>query len=268
MISFPNAKINLGLAITEKRADGFHNIDSCFYPVAWKEVLEIQRAKQTSFTSSGIDIPGDVSKNLCLQAYELLKTDFRLPPVHIHLHKVIPIGAGLGGGSADGAFALKMLNNIFELGLNTEQLEYYAAQLGSDCPFFVNNKPVLVSGRGEVFTEVKLNLGGRFMVLINPQIHISTKEAYAGIQPKMPEMSCHHILQQPMENWEGLLVNDFEASLFPNYPQLPAIKKRLYQAGAIYASMTGSGSTVFGIFDEEIKLETQKNEIHFATWLR
>ncbi|MGB0524347.1 MAG: 4-(cytidine 5'-diphospho)-2-C-methyl-D-erythritol kinase [Flammeovirgaceae bacterium] len=267
MITFPNAKINLGLFITEKRADGFHNIDSCFYPVAWKDVLEIQQADQLRFTSSGITIPGEAEKNLCLLAYQMLKKAFDLPPVYIHLHKVIPIGAGLGGGSADGSFALKMLNEKFQLNLSNVKLEEYAAQLGSDCPFFINNKPVLVSGRGEVFEHIDLNLAGKYIVLVNPQIHISTKEAYAGVTPKFPAISCKEILQGTVSSWKTALKNDFEESLFPNYPQLAQLKQRLYDAGARYASMTGSGSTVYGIFDEKVAFSGLANELVFSSEL-
>lgn len=268
MIAFPNAKINLGLHITEKRPDHYHSIDSIFYPIPWVDILEIQKAAMFSFDSSGIDIPGNPDQNLCILAYELLKQDFEISPVRMHLHKAVPIGAGLGGGSADGAFALKMLNQLFELALSTEQLEAYALQLGSDCPFFIQNEPKAVSGRGEIFKAIEVELTGKYIALINPQIHISTKEAYQGIIPKQPTQYCEEIMTHPIQEWKIQLSNDFEASLFPNYPQIKALKDRLYQAGASYASMTGSGSTVYGIFEEEPQFEQQGEEIIFTSILK
>jgi len=268
MIAFPTAKINLGLYITEKRPDQYHSIDSCFFPIPWVDILEIQKASTLSFDSSGIAIPGDASQNLCLLAYQLLQQDFQLSPVRIHLHKAVPIGAGLGGGSADGAFALKMLNQLFDLHLTTQQLETYALQLGSDCPFFIQNKPMAVSGRGEIMKPIEFNLGGKYIALVNPKIHISTKEAYQGIQPKIPNQSCTEIIAQPIENWRDHLKNDFEESLFPNYPQIKALKERLYQSGALYASMTGSGSTVYGIFDAEPVIKKQGDELIFTSLLK
>ncbi len=204
--------------------------------------------------STGIAIPESESGNLCLQAYNLLKADFDLPSIAIHLHKIIPIGAGLGGGSADGSFALKMLNEKFELGISNKKLEEYALQLGSDCPFFIENKPVLVSGRGEVFTEIGLDLSGRFITLVNPNIHISTKEAYSGVVPKQPEKPISEILGNDISTWKNELRNDFENHLFESYPILPKIKSELYAKGCEYASMTGSGSTLFGISNQKIDL--------------
>ncbi|MFT5618295.1 MAG: 4-diphosphocytidyl-2-C-methyl-D-erythritol kinase [Arenicella sp.] len=254
MLSFPNAKINLGLNIIEKRSDGFHNIESCFFPIPWRDMLEIIPAEKTSFSSTGIEIPESKSGNLCLQAYNLLKADFDLPPVKIHLHKIIPIGAGLGGGSADGSFALKMLNEKFDLKITSQKLEEYALQMGSDCPFFIENKPVLVLGRGEAFEEIELDLSGKFITLVNPNIHISTKEAYSGIVPKQPEKPISTILGNHISTWENELQNDFENHLFESYEILPRIKSELYDKGCQYASMTGSGSTLFGISEQKIDL--------------
>ena len=255
MVSFPNAKINIGLHITEKRLDGFHNLESCFYPVGWCDVLEILPAEKLSFKSTGISIPGNSETNLCLKAYYLIKQDFNISPVMIHLHKVIPIGAGLGGGSADCAFTIKTLNDLFELHLTKEQMENYARKLGSDCAFFIQNRPKYCVGKGDEFSEIGLDLSDKFIVLVNPNIHISTAEAYAGVKPRKVEMDLREILQIPVNKWVNMVVNDFEHYLLPKYPIISTIKEQLYANGAIYASMTGSGSTVFGIFEEEVDLK-------------
>jgi 4-diphosphocytidyl-2-C-methyl-D-erythritol kinase len=251
MIVFPNAKINLGLRITEKRPDGYHNLQSVFYPVGWTDVLEILPAETIRFRSTGLPIPSEEATNLCLKAYGLLKGDFDLPPVSLHLHKVVPIGAGLGGGSADGAFTLRGLNERFGLGLTTDQLEAYARRLGSDCAFFVKNTPRFCFGKGDEFEEIGLSLAGVWAVLVNPGIHISTAEAYAGVRPRQPDDDLRALLQQPRETWRESVHNDFEDSLLANYPVINQAKKKLYEAGAFYASMTGSGSTVYGLFSRE-----------------
>ncbi|MCY7350497.1 MAG: 4-(cytidine 5'-diphospho)-2-C-methyl-D-erythritol kinase [Cytophagaceae bacterium] len=251
MIAFPNAKINLGLRIVEKRPDGYHNLESCFYPVGWTDVLEILPAAELTFKSTGLTIPGEAATNLCLNAYHLLRADYALPPVRIHLHKAVPIGAGLGGGSADGAFTLKLLAEQFKLGLSAEQLEAYARRLGSDCAFFINNQPRFCVGKGDKFENFSLLLAGTWVVLVNPGIHISTAEAYAGITPRHPADDLRQLLWQPLEAWRAAVKNDFEDSLLPRYPILGNLKTQLYEAGAQYASMTGSGSTVFGLFSEE-----------------
>lgn len=252
MISFPNAKINLGLHIVSKRADGYHNIESCFYPIQWHDSLEVIEEKTFSFHSYGLDIPGEVSGNLCVKAYEILKAHHDIPPVAIHLLKQIPMGAGLGGGSADGAFTLKLLDAFFKLGLNDQQLEAYALQLGSDCPFFIQNRPAIATGRGEALQPIDLSLSGYHLAIHNPGIHISTKEAYAGIQPKPSPMPINQLLQQPIADWKETLHNDFEDAIFKNYPTIAQLKADMYEAGARYASMTGSGSTVFGLFDQPV----------------
>lgn len=251
MLVFPNAKINLGLNILSKRADGYHNISSCFYPVPVKDALEIIPAQKASFESTGLSIPGDPENNLIWKAYKLLQKDFKLPEIAIILHKAIPMGAGMGGGSADGAFMLKLLDEYFDLNLTTNQLESYALKLGSDCPFFIQNKPQLVSGRGEVFEPISVNLKGFYLGLVYPEIHIGTREAYSEVSPKHPETSIKEIIEnRPLEEWKKSLKNDFEDSVFKLHPQLIHIKNQLYEAGAIYASMTGSGSTFYGIFNE------------------
>ena len=255
MVTFPNAKINIGLHITEKRADGFHNLESCFYPVGWCDVLEILPAEKLSFKSTGIPIPGNPETNLCLKAYHLIKQDFNISPVMIHLHKVVPIGAGLGGGSADCAFTIKTLNELFELHLTTEQMENNARNLGSDCAFFIQNRPKYCVGKGDEFSEISLDLSNKYIVLVNPTIHISTAEAYSGVKPTKPIIDLRETLQNPVNQWMNLVKNDFEKQLLLKYPSISIIKQQLYEHGATYASMTGSGSTVFGIFEEEIDLK-------------
>ncbi|MFN8353261.1 MAG: 4-(cytidine 5'-diphospho)-2-C-methyl-D-erythritol kinase [Spirosomataceae bacterium] len=250
MVVFPNAKINIGLQIIEKRPDGYHNLASCFYPVGWSDVLEILPATTTTFQSTGIPIPGNIEGNLCLKAYRNLQQVYDLPPVQIHLHKVVPIGAGLGGGSADGAFTIKALNQLFHLGLSIEQMEAFARPLGSDCAFFIQNQPRYCFEKGDQFESIALSLSGKQIVLVNPNVHISTAEAYSGVKPHLPTVELREALSQPIENWKNLIFNDFEANLLSKYPVITSIKENLYELGAVYVSMTGSGSTVYGIFEK------------------
>ncbi|SOD95141.1 4-(cytidine 5'-diphospho)-2-C-methyl-D-erythritol kinase [Spirosoma fluviale] len=259
MLTFPTSKINLGLRITEKRPDGFHNLQSCFYPVGWGDILEVIPVPdgEVGFTSSGLPIPGSPEQNLCIRAYNLLKADFDLPPVQMHLHKLVPIGAGLGGGSADAAFALKLLNTQFSLGLTNPQLEDYARLLGSDCAFFIQNRPLYCTQKGDVFSDIAVDLSGYFIVLVYPNLAISTAEAYAGIKPRQPEANLYEQLLEPVANWRHTIHNDFEDSLFPHYPILPQLKAQLYESGAVYASMSGSGSTVYGIFNAPVDMPNQ-----------
>lgn len=251
MISFPNAKINLGLNIVGKRPDGYHNIESCFYPVPWRDILEIVKSDCLQFTASGLPISGPIDSNLCVKAYQLIKARYQIPPVKIHLHKAIPMGAGLGGGSANGAFALKMLNGLFELGIAVAGLQSMAARLGGDCPFFIENRACYVTGTGTDLESIDLDLTGKFIALKNPGIHISTKEAYSNVLPKPSEWDIRKTLKEGIPSWKGKLHNDFEDSIFPKHPAIKRVKNDLYKAGASYASMTGSGSTVYGIFDEK-----------------
>lgn len=248
MIVFPNAKINIGLNVVEKRPDGFHNIESIFYPVLELfDVLEVIVSDKLKFTSSGISIPGNNQENLCLKAYHLIKADFDVASVHIHLHKVIPIGAGLGGGSSDAAFTLKVLNQLFELNLTDEQLINYARKLGSDCAFFIKNEPVYAFGKGDEFEPITLDLSKFDIKIEYPNIHVGTAEAYAGVKPKKSEINLKEVIQLPISEWRNKLKNDFEDSIFPNHPQIKALKEQFYSEGALYASMTGSGSAVFGL---------------------
>lgn len=257
LLTFPNAKINLGLRITEKRPDGFHNLQSCFYPVGWRDALEVIPADAFAFSSSGHPMPAAAESNLCVRAYNLLKADFDLPPVRMHLHKMVPIGAGLGGGSADAAFTLTLLNDRFELSLAVPLLEEYARRLGSDCAFFVQNRPMYCVEKGDVFEEIAVDLGGCYGLLVYPNLAISTAEAYAAIRPRRPETVLRDALRAPIGTWRKTIHNDFEDSLFPNYPLLAVIKQQLYEAGAVYASLSGSGSTVYGIFNAPVSLPNQ-----------
>lgn len=257
LLTFPTCKINIGLRITGKRSDGFHNLESCFYPVKWGDILEIIPAADFRFTDSGLSIPGSLDQNLCVKAYNLLKADFDLPPVQMHLHKIVPIGAGLGGGSADAAFTLTLLNSRFNVQLSTEQLENYARLLGSDCAFFIQNRPLYCTGKGDVFSETGVDLSGYHILLVYPNLAISTAEAYAGIKPYTTNVSLNDQLAASIEEWPEIIRNDFEDSLFPKYPLLGQIKQQLYEAGAVYASMSGSGSTVYGIFNAPITRPNQ-----------
>jgi 4-diphosphocytidyl-2-C-methyl-D-erythritol kinase len=251
MVAFPPCKINLGLNIMRKRADGYHDIETIFYPVPWTDILEVIPSDKFVFTATGNVIPGKEEDNLCVRAHKILNA----PPAKIHLHKIIPAGAGLGGGSSDAASTLKLLNDVFELKHSKEDLKNYAAQLGSDCAFFIENRPMLGRGRGEILTPVDVDLKGKFIVIIKPDVHVSTAEAYAGVVPKERE---------PGSEW----TNDFEESVFKKYPILASIKSTLYEAGASYASMSGSGSAVFGIFSQKPS-EGKLNPFtpSFAGWL-
>jgi 4-diphosphocytidyl-2-C-methyl-D-erythritol kinase len=258
MVTFPPCKINLGLNVISKRTDGYHEIETCFYPIPWTDILEIIPADVFEFSHSGYLIPGKAEENICLKAYQLLKNDFDLSPVKIHLHKVIPTGAGLGGGSSNAAYALQMLNAVFNLQLNIDQLKRYASQLGSDCSFFMENKPMIGTGRGEMLEEATVNLKEKFIILVKPDVHISTTEAYAGVKPVVNSKIIKNIVENSdVAKWKDLLKNDFEQSVFEKYPVIQEIKSRLYQQGALYASMSGSGSAVYGIFTEPINLKDQ-----------
>lgn len=261
MIVYPNAKINLGLNILRKREDGFHEISSVFYPVKWKDALEIVRSSQLKFTSGGLPIPGEIESNLCLKAFNLMKEAYDIPPVHIHLHKVLPMGGGLGGGSSDAAFTLRVLNELFSLNLDKPTLLALASKLGSDCAFFIENKPQLASGRGELLSPVELNLQGYKILLVYPAVGVSTPWAYSQITPRLSEFSIIETLQGPIENWKKQLVNDFEGPIFKAHPELEEIKEALYEFGAEYAAMSGSGSTMFGIFKSNHPMPLEQLEM-------
>lgn len=251
MILFPPAKINLGLNVLRKRDDGYHEIETVMMPILLTDVLEILPAKEFSFHQSGLEIEGTTSDNLVVRAYEVLKDAHNLSPVYIHLLKNIPMGAGLGGGSADATYTLIGLNQLFDLGLSRDELRNYAATLGSDCAFFVDNEPQLARGRGEILSPIHVDLKGYYIKLIHPGLHIGTKEAYAHVSISENQSSIEEIIRRPIANWKNELINAFERSAFQLYPEIKRIKEDLYAEGAIYASMTGSGSAVYGIFKEE-----------------
>lgn len=251
MIQFPNCKINLGLNVLEKRADGFHNIASVFYPIPLQDVLELVPATDgfTRLFNYGLAVNGPETDNLCFKAYQLIKARYpEIPPVHIHLYKNIPMGAGLGGGSANGAFMLIALNKKFNLNIAEAELLHMALELGSDCPFFIKNQPAMAGGRGEILRPVPVDLSAYHFLIVNPGIHINTGWAFAQLQPQKPSLNIADIIVQPAVSWKDRLVNDFEAAVFKQHPVIAQLKELLYSKGAVYASMTGSGSTVFGLF--------------------
>lgn len=253
MITFPNAKINLGLNIVERRPDGYHNIETVFYPIPLTDVLEIvpSRDGETSLTCYGNPVDCPPEKNLVMKAYRLLQDRFGLPPVEIHLYKHIPDGAGLGGGSSDAAHALVMLNRMFELGIADADLAAMAATLGADCAFFIYNRPMMATGIGDVLSPLDVDLKGKTLLLVKPPVGVDTRTAYSRVVPARATVDLAQTIARPVESWDGLLVNDFEPSVFAVLPQLWLIKAQLMDAGAQYAAMSGSGSTVFGIFNSD-----------------
>jgi 4-diphosphocytidyl-2-C-methyl-D-erythritol kinase len=254
MILFPPAKINLGLNVLFKREDGYHELDTCMVPIPFTDVLELLPAEEFSFHQSGLFIPGNSEDNLCIKAYRSMVENFSISPVYIHLRKEIPMGAGLGGGSADAAYVLKGIKELFNVDCSTAKLEELAAQLGSDCPFFIKNQAQIAKGRGELLSSCNLDLKGYYIKIVNPGIHIGTKEAYAGIVFGKNERTIQEIVEGPIENWRMQLKNDFETTAFALHPELIKIKEKLYAEGAVYAAMSGSGSTMFGIYKVEPKL--------------
>ncbi len=287
MISFPNCKINIGLNVISRRDDGFHNIETVFYPVNLQDALEIRLMKpldpQTirkrieshmlvgfdsifpsgkrrqsdipccSLSMTGNEVECPAMDNLVVKAYTMLLEDFDLPAIDIELHKHIPSGAGLGGGSADGAFMISLLNRRFNLKMKDSMMERYAARLGSDCAFFIKNKPAFAEGRGEILSSIDLSLSGYVLLIVKPDVFVSTAEAYAGVTPKVPEVSLKEAVRRPISEWKSLIANDFESSVFARHPQLAQIKEKLYGMGAVYAAMSGSGSALYGIFREPIE---------------
>lgn len=263
MIVFPNAKINLGLNITAKRPDGYHDLETVFYPIPLEDALEVGPltdptgdGSELELHCNGIPIEGDPSDNLIVKAYRLLKEEFRLPPIRVYLQKQIPTGAGMGGGSADATFMLKLLNDQFHLHLTDSRLEELSARLGADCAFFVRNTPVFAGGIGNVFSPVTLSLQGYWLAVVKPDVFVSTREAFSKVTPRKPRRSVREIVGLPVGEWRELLVNDFEESVFSVHPAIGAVKQRLYDLGALYASMSGSGASVYGIFANEVRLDT------------
>jgi len=268
MVTFPNCKINLGLNIVQKREDNYHDLETVFFPIPFTDILEIISAENnTSLINTGIS-SGESDNNLCLKAFHLLKKDFpQLPEIKIHLHKTIPLGAGLGGGSSDAAFTLLLLNKKYDLKISDQKLYQYALLLGSDCPFFLLNKPCLATGRGEKMEAINLSLTGYKILLINPRIHINTKQIFAEITPAIPLKRINEIIQQPIQTWKNELKNDFEEIVFSKYPQIGEIKETLYQQHALYASMTGTGSSVYGIFHLPDEINYPFKKEYFHKWI-
>ena len=273
MITFPIAKINLGLNVVEKRADGYHNLQTVFFPVPLLDALDVQEMGgefpsqyDCDLKVSNIHIDGDEQRNLVVRAYNLLKQDFPdMPRVHAHLYKGIPTQAGMGGGSSDCGFMITLLNKMFNLGLSDEQMIQYAARLGADCAFFILNKPCYAEGIGEKLQPIQLSLSGWYLSLVRPDIPVSTREAFALIKPHYPEFNCKEVVQLPVEEWRGKLTNDFEDSVFAVHPELGAVKDRLYQLGATYAAMSGSGSTLFALSKQPLHLDEFAQEGTFIT---
>ena len=254
MILYPPAKINIGLSIVGKRPDGFHNIETVFYPISLCDSLTVEAAGagatcQLVFSCDGIDLP-DVD-NLCCKAYRLLDAEYHLPPVNIHLHKAIPVGAGLGGGSSDAAYTLLALNSLFQLNIPVDELTRYASRLGSDCAFFLQDQPAFGTGKGDILEPVSLSLAGYHIILVKPPVFVSTADAYSSVTLKKVDHHLPELLQAPVNEWRHTVFNDFEASVFQKFPEIGRIKEKLYREGAVYASMSGSGSCVYGIFDKE-----------------
>lgn len=263
MICFPNIKINLGLHVINRRTDGFHNIETVFYSVKFRDALEIIEnddaltESRIIFGSSGIPIDGNMEDNLIVKAYNLLDKDLKLPAVRAHLHKMIPMGAGLGGGSSDAANMIILLNQKFSLRLSNDDMKKYAAQLGSDCAFFIDNQPAYVFGKGHELEPINMDLSGYYIVLLYAGIHSSTALAYSNVTLREvadPEKSLKTLLQRPIKEWRGVVENDFEPSVFEAYPLLAELKNELYDQGAVYASMSGSGSAIFGLFTKKPRL--------------
>lgn len=262
MVVFPNAKINLGLHVTGKRIDGFHDIETIFFPIPWEDALEAVPAAETNLIIHGLTIDGDVSNNLILQAYRLLSEKYPMPSLAFHLLKKIPFGAGLGGGSADAAFAIRLINEVAGLGLTQQEMHSLAAQLGSDCAFFIHNTPALGLGRGDVLTPVQVNLSGYHLVVLFPGIPVSTPWAYRQITPAPAPRPLTEVIREPIDTWQLWLTNDFEPPVFREHPVLEMYKQQLYDLDAVYASMSGSGSTLFGLFERSL------DRLEVAEWFR
>ena len=269
MICYPNAKINIGLNVVEKRQDGYHNLETIFYPIPLCDALEVVHyedgATPYTFDNTGIEVDAKPEDNICIKALNLIKKKYEVPAIQIHLHKQIPFGAGLGGGSADGAFMLNLINKELKLNISQMELHEMAAQLGADCAFFINNKAAYATGIGDQLKTVNLDLSGYYIALIKPPVHVSTPEAYSGIVPKPSKESLVDLIHLPVEQWKHHIKNDFEKSVFTNHPEIGKIKMDLYEAGALYASMSGSGSSVFGLFTEEPQLKLKNT---YFSWIK
>jgi 4-diphosphocytidyl-2-C-methyl-D-erythritol kinase len=266
MVVFPNCKINIGLNICGRRPDDFHNIETVFYPVPWRDILEIIVSDREEFTFEGIAIGCELKDNLCYKAWRLLQNDFDLPPVKLFLYKKIPGGAGLGGGSSDAAFTLTTLNSLFSLQLDETALMQYASELGSDCAFFIKNHPVFATGKGNVFSEIAVDLNGYYLLIIKPPIHIATAGAYKMVIPGLPTYSLKDAVRLPLSEWKPKISNDFEKPVFAMYPELQEIRNKLYSLGAVYAAMSGSGSAIYSLFDK--KLDYRGEFAEATCWMK
>lgn len=269
MLVFPNSKINLGLRVLDKRPDGYHNLSSVFYPIPYSDVIEVFSIENDhdQYLYSGLPIPGSGGGNLCKKAIQLLRREFEFSFVSVHLHKAIAMGAGLGGGSSDASFLLMAVRDMFQLKISNSKLEQMALQIGSDCPFFIENKAVSVSGRGELFDPCSVDLSGYFMVIVTSEVHISTADAYANIQRINHDMNPSEVIEKlPVGEWINHLHNDFEGFAFEKFPRLKKTKDALYQLGATYASMTGSGSAIYGVFKKEIDRTELKDAFGSQFW--
>jgi 4-diphosphocytidyl-2-C-methyl-D-erythritol kinase len=273
MICFPNAKINLGLNIVEKRSDGFHNIETIFYPINWCDALEVienkdfqQGEDKIKLSLSGLLVEGNTKDNLITKAYNLLDAAYNLPPIKAHLQKSIPMGAGLGGGSSDAAFFIKLLNDKFSLNISINKQINFAKQLGSDCAFFIENKPVYASEKGDVFAETKVDLANYCIVVVYPAAHSNTASAYKGVVAARPQKNIQTIIASDIKNWKTDLTNDFEKNIFMQYPELNKIKNNFYTHGALYASMSGSGSTMYSVFKSDIDLKEFNFPTEYLIW--
>jgi 4-diphosphocytidyl-2-C-methyl-D-erythritol kinase len=268
MIFFPGAKINIGLRITGKRPDGYHDIETIFYPVGLSDALEFVAAESSTekdnLTVTGIDTGGEPGSNLVMKAVLKLREERHFPYLNIHLHKAIPIGAGLGGGSSDAACMLKVLNRFFKLELDIIKLRAMALELGSDCPFFIDCVPALATGRGEIMTPVNPVLSGFYLVLVNPGVGVNTAEAYKNCHPSVPSSGLKDLTALPAKEWRELVINDFEDFAFKKHPVIRELKEELYRSGAVFSLMSGSGSSVFGIFNTKPKLSSELRE--FVIW--
>lgn len=268
MLVFPNAKINIGLNILEKRPDNFHNIQTIFYPVGLRDALEVVEdnsiANDFEISFSGIEVDAEPKNNLAVKAYLLLKEKYNLPKIRIHLHKNIPFGAGMGGGSSDAAFMLVLLNNLFEIGLNQEQLMYFSSLLGSDCPFFVLNYPCFATKKGEVLHSIDIDLSEYRIVIAKPEVNIPTKNVYSLITPISNVQSLEELIKLPIEQWKNVVFNDFEKPIFRQNPEIEAIKQKFYDLGAIYSQMTGSGSAVYAFFEKNLNIDFENLPIVYS----
>lgn len=272
MVIFPKAKINIGLRITEKRSDGFHNLETIFYPVCMCDAIEFvvlqQSLKNDTLKVTGLLADLNPASNLVMKAAIKIRETKKIPFLRFHLHKAIPVGSGLGGGSSDASTLLKALNRYFNLELNDERLKEMSMELGSDCPFFIDGNPSFARGRGEILTPVKPLPVGFHLLLVNPGVNINTREAYSNCTPKQPESNLKELYDLDISEWRELIINDFEESIFRKHPQVAEIKKSLYEMGAVYSSMSGSGSTVYGIFHSKPEVpKALRNQVIYSGFL-